>query len=86
MDIKGGKVEGEGVRKNYSVNSLIRKYHKPSGRRLLLRQRVEPLKQFLEYLFPAKFTLFIAVSHTRDTDHGVGLNFTPTLITSFAEI
>ena len=38
------------------------------------------LKNFLEYLFPAKSTLFIAVSHTRDTDHGVGSNFIPTVV------
>ena len=55
-------------------------YQKHSGRRLLLRQRVEPLKKFLEYLFPAKSILFIAVSHTRDTDHGVGSNFIPTMV------
>ena len=28
--------------------------------------------------FPLKLSLFIAVSHTRGTDHGVGLNSTPT--------
>ena len=62
-------------------NSQSKIYKKHSGRRLLLRWRVEPLKKFLEYLFPAKSTLFIAVSHTRDTDHGVGSNFIPTILT-----
>ena len=40
--------------------------------------RAEPLKKFLEYLFPAKSTLFIAASHARGADHGVGSNFIPT--------
>ena len=79
MSIKGGKVEGEGVGKNLLCkNSQSKIYEKHSGRSLLLRRRVEPLKKFIEYLFPKKFTLFIAVSHTRDTDHGVGSNYIPT--------
>ena len=71
-------MKGEGVGKNYSVNLLIRKYQKHSGRRLLLRRRVEPLKKSPSIYFPLKLTLFIAVSHARGTDHGVGLNSTPT--------
>ena len=41
--------------------------------------RAEPLKNFLEYLFPANLLLFIAASHTRGADLVVGSNFIPTI-------
>ena len=68
----------EGWKNLLCENSQSKIYQKHSGRRLLLRRRVEPLKNSLSIYFPQKFTLFIAVSHTRDTDHGVGSNSTPT--------
>ena len=37
------------------------------------------LKKYPSVYFPFKLPLFIAVSHARDTDHGVGSNFTPTV-------
>ena len=61
----------------------IWKYYKHSGRRPLLRRRVEPLKKSPSIYFPFKFPLFIAVSHARGTDHGVGLNSTQTIMTLF---
>ena len=39
------------------------------------------LKNLWVFTFPFQLPLFIAVSHTRGTDHGVGLNSTPTLTT-----
>ena len=78
--IKGGEGEGERGWKKLLCKLLIWKYHRHSGRRLLLWRRVEPLKKFHSIYFPLKLSLFIAVSHTRGTDHGVGLNSTPTLI------
>ena len=44
--------------------------------------RAEPLKKFLECLFLAKSTLFIAASHTRGADLVVGSNSIPTTIIS----
>ena len=73
-------MKGEGKRgwKKLLCKSQDWKYYKHSGRRLLLRRRVEPLKKSRSVYFPSILFLFIAVSHTRDTDHGVGLNPTPT--------
>ena len=78
MDIKGGKVEGEGVGKTYSVklsfknikNTVDVDYYSVGGS--------NHLKNSLSIYFLQKFTLFIAVSHTRGTDHGVGSNYIPT--------
>ena len=78
--IKGEEGEGErGWKKKLLYKLPIWKFHKHSGHRLLLRRRVEPLKKSQSIYFPFKFSSFIAVSRTRGTDHGVGLNSTPTL-------
>ena len=76
--IKGGEGEGERGWKKLLCKFPIWKYYKHSGRRLLLRRRVEPLKKSPSICFPLKVSLFIAVSNTRGTDHSVGLNSTPT--------
>ena len=78
--IKGGEGEGERGWKKLLCKPPIWKYHKHNGRRLLLQERVEPLKKPQSIYFSVKLSLFIAVSHARDTDHGVGLNSTPTEI------
>ena len=81
MDIKGGKVEGEGVGKRLLCKTLSFEnikstvdvdYYSVGGS--------NHLKNSLSIYFLQKFTLFIAVSHTRGTDHGVGSNYIPTTI------
>ena len=82
MNIKGGKVEGEGVgwkkllcktlSRKYIKNTVDVDYYSVGGS--------NHLKNSLSIYFLQKFTLFIAVSHARGTDQGVGSNSTPTII------
>ena len=53
--IKGGKGEGERGWKKLLCKFLIWKYYKHSGRRLLLRRRVEPLKKSRVFNFHSNF-------------------------------
>ena len=74
------KKKGKGLEEKYgtiSVKHFISNFIK-SGCRLLLRRRVEPLQNFTVFTIYHHLFLFIVVSQSRDTDHGVGSNSTPT--------
>ena len=57
------------------------KYHRKWTQAITLKEGRTTLKILRVFIFRSKLLfLFIAVSHARGTDHGVGLNSTPTVI------